>query len=94
MVGESDKDKKVAKDLILDIQFDHFGTRFATASADQHIRVRQLNNYKKSRSRFTRTNFFGRFLVKFYEPLIKIKKRFRPRINIEFCHFINMDANK
>ena len=28
-----------SKDLILDIQFDHFGKRFATASCDQKIRV-------------------------------------------------------
>ena len=39
MVVPGETEKKVAKDLILDIQFDHFGTRFASASADQHIRV-------------------------------------------------------
>jgi hypothetical protein len=36
----TDERDKGAKDLILDIKFNHFGTRFATASADQHIRVK------------------------------------------------------
>ena len=36
---KSGKEQKEAEDLILDIQFDHSGTRFATACADRHIRV-------------------------------------------------------
>ena len=31
--------EKKSKDLILDVQFDAFGKRFATASCDQKIRV-------------------------------------------------------
>ena len=40
MVTASTSENDKERDLILDIQFDHFGTRFATASADQSIRVR------------------------------------------------------
>ena len=38
--SEQIRDGEEAKDLILDIQFDAFGKRFATASSDQKIRVR------------------------------------------------------
>ena len=37
--SEQIRDGEEAKDLILDIQFDAFGKRFATASSDQKIRV-------------------------------------------------------
>ena len=32
--------RETADDLILDIQFDHYGTSYATASADHYLRVR------------------------------------------------------
>ena len=54
--SEQIRDGEEAKDLILDIQFDAFGKRFATASSDQKIRV----------SSFSRTvlwtKVFGTFL--------------------------------
>jgi len=37
--SEQIRDGEEAKDLILDIQFDAFGKRFATASSDQKIRI-------------------------------------------------------
>lgn len=43
-----------AKDLILDIQFDSFGSRFATASSDQKIRVyRKVNGEFELESSWT-----------------------------------------
>ena len=43
--SEQIRDGEEAKDLILDIQFDAFGKRFATASSDQKIRVSSLRSF-------------------------------------------------
>jgi len=55
--SEQIRDGEEAKDLILDIQFDAFGKRFATASSDQKIRVFTSLVRSWSREKTSRRSF-------------------------------------